>query len=238
MIAHAIGGREPSEQVGGALDLANRAGTILFNMYTWDFTLRIATIDKTAAQSYLELPPDFEEIESIQATDTLTNSMHLTSLEDLLYRKTFTLDQSNFNFYGALTYADSSDSEGGPPVAQIDIHPTPQDTEAGAFTVAYRRRWPKLVEDNDQIGVPEFAEELYIQICREVAKGYEGDRMDGSALTLADRISKIKNSWLFEDAKAKDSRAQSDYGPIINGHIDSGRTLRDWGINTTVGGPS
>lgn len=234
VVAHAAGGRMPGGQLGGGIDFLNRAGTVLYNMHVWDHRLRTENFATVAGQSYVDLPDTFGELVDVAALNVV-RLIEVTSMQHILMLRSFSLAQTNYPRYAAVNWQNSSAGEGGEPVPVLELHNTPTAAEDPYGTVLFRRRWPAIDDDDDNVdGVPEFCEELYLQVARELVKGYVGDTINGNSLSVADRITRLKQSSLFVDAAEQDARQQTEYGPITGGHIFSSLVTRGRGSDAVA----
>lgn len=195
----------------------NATGTVTFRM-PFDFIL---------------LPDDLAEIIGYDATESLVNSLRLTTLQHLLELRTSSVTLSSWNFHGAIMHV--SEFAGGPPVPGLSLWPEPGSDDSGPLTIIYRKRWKNLVSDTQNCNIPTHLEPLYIQLLRSFGQSYDND-YDGPS--LMDRVDRIRNSDLFASAAAMDDNIQRDFGILRGGAVESGAVWFDWGFHSTIGGPS
>lgn len=225
-LSHAIGGGEPSAQLGGPLDIINQAGRHLLNANAWEFTSRIAKISTVANQTYVELPSDLLQLDEIETTETLVYSVKLTTKKKLLQLRTNATIRNHFRYYAVVMYADNETAEGGAPQQRLELWPTPTSVITDLFTVFYRKRWEELTTDSKEVELPDYMDMLFLWWVREFAKSYEMDSMDQGA-PITDLLDRLRASSLFRDAVAQDAQTQSEYGEMEEGHINGNFLWRD-----------
>ena len=209
-VRHALGGT-PASQLSEA-GIVNEAGRYMFSV-PWKFRERPpATITTTPNQSFVELPTDFGEMISANMTDGLVKSIHFTTMDDLVERRTTAIGQSQ-EYYAVILHPTSESSTGGEVSPRIELHPTP--TRSDNIVVAYRSDWVELTSDEEYASVPGYAESVLIGLVRAFALGYEEDGLEV-------RVAEVQNGPLFQRLLEKDGIIQPDYGPIRNGHLSRG----------------
>jgi hypothetical protein len=158
----------------------------------------------------IELPADLRDIISI-ATTSISNvgGVALISLEDLLEKRarSVSITASTGLYYGAVVFS------GSPPVPILEIWPSPSANTTGAFRIVYRSRWAAVTTDSEEIDIPEWTEDLYIQIVRAYAAGYERSKV----ASLHVRLAEIQASPIFDAARRSDGMVQPKYGILRNG---------------------
>lgn len=185
--------------------VANLAGQWFVSAYPWAWLERPATgLDFVAGQDYVTLPTEFAELRSV-VVDNLTSAFHLTTSQVINRMRAGGVDLSGLVFWGSINY----DTDGVP---RLDIFPTPADNETDALLLYYRAGWTDLNNDTDRVKIPPFCEPAFIDVLRAFAQGYEEDGQG----SVSRRLAEIKSGTLM-DAILQDTRAQSDYGPIMCG---------------------
>ena len=206
-VRHALGGT-PASQLSEA-GIVNEAGRYMFSV-PWKFRERPpATVTMTANQSYVELPTDFGEMISANMSDGLVKSIHFTTMDDLVERRTTAIGQSQ-EYWAVILHPTSEATTGGAEAPRMELHPTP--TSADSVVVAYRSDWFELTSDEEYAHVPGYAESVLISLVRAFALGYEEDGLEV-------RVAEVQNGPLFQRLLEKDGIIQPDYGPIKNGAL-------------------
>ena len=202
------------------------------NLATGDIA---ATLDNWS----VELPSDFQTLVGYDATESLVNSLTLTTLEHLLQLRTNQIEVSTWNFWGCISYASGhlagqADDDDGYPTPILQIWPKPSANDFDALTFFYRAGWTKISDDNAELHIPEWVEMLYLQILREVALGYK--EFDNA--TLSERLAIVAAGPIFATCVKRDGETQPDYGVIKGGMVLSQPTSVRRFLRQTVAGPS
>lgn len=227
-IEHALGG---SLSVSlNALSIANRAGRGLCRAHPWQWLKRNSTtINFVADQTYIDAPSGLARVTGYDATSGTMKTLVFTTLQTIVELQTSTVDVDNFAYYLALLYAPRTG--GGPPYKRFRIYPTPSaDDNTGPITVYYDAEWTELTDDDEYVSIPEWMEDIYLEVLARYVKGYEEDDTG----TVADRMELLKRSELWKDAVSYDSSVQPNIGPLRGGAVASGMRFKDWGSGETV----
>ena len=158
------------------------------------------------------MPTDFGEMISANMTDGLVKSIHFTTMDDLVERRTTAIGQSQ-EYFAVILHPTSESTNGGSKAPRIELHPTP--TSSDNIVVACRSDWSELTSDDDYAFVPPYVESVLISLVRAFALGYEEDGMEV-------RVAEVQNGPLFQRLLEKDGIIQPDYGPLRNGHLSRG----------------
>ncbi len=187
------------------------------------------------AIGYSILPDDFMELIAYDATDSLINSLEMTSLQHLLELRTNQIELASWNFYGAIiSYQDTNDNNR---IKQrIEIWPDPPSANTESFTIFYRMSWPRITNDNETILIPEWMEPCFIYCLRNYARGYEHD--SDRQPSMSDRMSEVARSPIWRAAVERDGAVQPEYGPIRGGAVQSMPQGYNRFLRSTVAGPS
>jgi hypothetical protein len=229
-----LGGNPPP--TFSTMQIANSAGDYLCSVRAWKWLeMGSTTLNLVASQVYVDLPGDFREFLGYNATNSLVNSLELTSLQRLLDLKTNQVEVSNWNFFGAVTHPSAS-----PPVPRLEIWPTPDSNDTGALTIYYRRGWLKVAgdtetdSDEDDLKIPPWMEPLYLEYVKAFAKAYV-EPEEGS---LSELLVLIDNGPIMRAAERQDSSVQVDYGYMTGGSIQMIPRHANKYLRTSVAGPS
>lgn len=137
---------------------------------------------------------------------------------------------------GNVTIAlDDTGVDAGPVRARLELWPTPSQDELDRLMVYYRRGWQPVDSDSALVSIPDWMEQLYIDIVRTVARAYERE----SEAPLDVRIATIKNGPVFQAAKLRDATMTESLGPIRGGAVHGVRSNYDhlWNFSS-VANPS
>lgn len=181
--------------------LANSISTAGVNLGTGDIEgeMRLDTVT---------LPTDFGNIISISATDTIFFEIRMVTIAEMQRHRTSQVDvTSNWNYIAAVTY------KGNSRTPLLEIWPTPTSNRVGAWTIFYDAKWVRLDDDQDEVPVPDFCELPFLEVVKEVARGY----MREDVATMSQRLQDLEASSLFRVAKKEDGRTQPFYGPLRGG---------------------
>lgn len=229
---HTLGGPLPPGLP--VVEVINDTGQWLAQARQWKWLERASTtMSLVDGQDYLDLPTDLQTILSVEMTNSLTNSMHLTSFEELVRLRTSSISTS-FGYWGAVYYPTQTSPAAAPGGPRLAIYPTPAANETGAITIFYRARWTSVMAGSDQtrVNVPPFMEPLFKLCLRAYGRGYEQEE----EVTLSQRLAEIKAGPVFQDAASSDGQVQLNYGEIQGGAAQ-GRYSSSF-LRTTVQGPS
>lgn len=190
-------------------------------------------IDGTMRLNSVALPEDFRGVISIQSTDSLIRGVKLTSLQTINEVRTTQLDvATDWDYLAAVAWA------GSPPVPILEIWPTPSQRELGAFTIFYKKRWPRKFNDADLLDFPEFIDHLFLEIVRAYAINYENSPAGVQALPSL--LASIKAGPEFLGAAASDANTQWNRGRVEGGgsQIYRGYHHRSGATPWRIAGPS
>lgn len=160
----------------------------------------------------VELPDDLRDIIHIaSSSETALYRLTLTTLADVLERRATTSEVTSPSlFYGAVVFS------GEPPVPILEIWPSPGSNATGALRIFYRSRWTAITADSgtsSKIQIPDFVNDLYLQLARAYAAGYE--RSEVASLDV--RLSQIHLGPVFQAAKRSDGMIQPFFGKTRGG---------------------
>lgn len=187
------------------------------------------------AVGYTVLPDDFMELIAYDATDSLINSLELTTLQHLLELRTNQIEIAAWNFYGAIvSFVDTTDNDR---IKQrIEIWPDPPANNTESFTIFYRQSWPRITTEQEVIQIPEWFEPLFIYALRNYARGYEQDA--DNQKTMGQRMGEVVESPQWRAMVERDGAVQPDYGPMRGGAVQSMPQGYNRFLRRTVAGPS
>lgn len=97
--------------------------------------------------------------------------------------------------------------------AVLELDRSPSTTSTTGLQLIYRGSWVDVVNDEDELPIPDYCEPLYIQIARAFARGWEEE--DGGALDQ--RLALIKSGPVFRDAASVDGMTQATFGNMGRG---------------------
>jgi hypothetical protein len=202
-VEHALGGT-PASQLS-TTDIVNQAGRHLYS-YQWNFRLRgPVDVTLTANLTNVELPNDVGEIVNAYMKDGLTDSIRLTTLQEVVRTRNTSIS-TGANYIASIVWPTGSGKALKPPM--LELAPTP--TTADVVTLTYLQSWQELTEPTVEAPVPSFCEAVLVQTVRAFALGYEEENM-------TQRLMEVEQSPLFQRALMHDGLTQPHYGPITNG---------------------
>lgn len=235
-IAHALGytdaaGMDPKIT---PRRVVNDAGRTLYSLRSWSFAKRVTGLGSLVAdQTTIDLPLGVASILNIQRipSDPTFNtwpwSIVRTTQEDIAR-------QSALYPLGLLTgtplvlyWAPSFERDDVTPIGlalTATVWPTPTQNATDALAITFEAKWEELPSDLDDINdwtlpIPEFAEQFYLSILRETAKGYE---LDGAG-SVEQRLASVR-AWPSYDACVQaDSRVAPVIGSLRNGAVEQAR---------------
>ena len=211
-VEHALGGT-PASQLS-TTDIVNQAGRHLYG-YQWNFRLRgPVDITLSANLSSVELPQDMGELVNVYMKDGLTDSIRLTTLEEVVRTRNTSIS-TGANYIVTIVWPVANAKATKPPL--FEIAPTP--TTSDVITLSYLSSWTDLTEPSANAPVPSFCESVLIQMVRAFALGYEEENM-------TQRLMEVEQSPLFAQAMTHDGMVQPHYGPIMNGVGTANRNNR------------
>jgi hypothetical protein len=188
----------------------NDAGEILVNAHPWEWlSRRSTTIDLVADQGYVDAPSDFRDAISMYPTNSLTNHVQWTTLEEINRLRT-TVHGTYSGYWAATNYRSVS---GAAPVPIIELWPAPSVNSTDYFTLMYHAGWTRVASDNDMVEIPNWLDVLFKDLVRRVAKAWdEEDNAD-----LPQRIQGLKESSLWLEAMRRDGLQQPYLGKTQGG---------------------
>tara|TARA_R100000329_G_scaffold118186_1_gene97301 strand:+ start:492 stop:1178 length:687 start_codon:yes stop_codon:yes gene_type:complete len=199
-VQHALGG-SPASQLSEE-GIVNEAGRYMF-MAPWKFRERPpVTLSFVQNQPFVSLPDDFGEVVSAHMDSGLTKSIHFTTIDDLLERRTTAIGQSHM-YYASVVHTDEGQ-------ARLEIHPSP--SSADKIRIGYRAKWTGLSSDTDKSPTPDYADSALIACVRAFALGYEEEGLEI-------RLAEIEAGPIYRRLLEKDGIIQPDYGPIRGGAV-------------------
>ena len=197
-----------------------------------------SAIAATIHADAVALPSDFRELLSYEASNSLTNSLQLTTMQHLVELRANNLQASGGGYFGAIVFPipGTETKQVGPrgaPVPRLELYPVPDANLVGGLTISYRRNWYSVSTDAVTIRVPSYVEGPFIQVLRAFAKGYEED--DTASIDM--RVAEIVSGPLFMGAVARDALSQPNYGRMRGG-ITQSRSSGSSSLKNSVPGPS
>lgn len=194
-----------------------------------------SAIEFELTNTSVRLPDDFQEIIALDASDSLTISVHRTSLEELLRLRTNEIQVTSSYFYCAVNYAPVPVGGGaGEPVPILELWPAPNFNDADGFSLFYRAGWVNVTEDDDFILIPSWMHTPFIQLARAYSQGYEED----DVASLAERLAEWEIAPYTRRAIEKDGMQQASMGMLRGGSIENKTQGASFTITTPIAGPS
>lgn len=214
VLTHALGGGDPAVIVTDATttkdQIINEAGRFLCTMHQWKFLERPpATLDFTASTAYVPLPADFMELIAYTYASALTSAFQLTTFQSLASLRAANLNATAV-YYGCIVQPTQAATTSAPPIARLELYPTPAASVTGALSVWYRAGWTEFAGGAATTviaNIPTWAETLLVTLVRNFARGYEEDRLE-------ELLAEVVNGPFFQMAKDRDGLIQPDYGQL------------------------
>jgi hypothetical protein len=213
-------------------DIANEAGRYLMSMHSWNWRKRPpATLTLVADQTFVELPEDFGyegEIIGVTMTDNVAYGVTLTSLEDVVGKRSTTVGGPG-SYLVAISEPIQQDTTSPSERRRLEIYPTPTGTNTGSMNLIYRAGWLELTRGEAVANINVAYDDLLKQLARAFAWYY--------ATNDRKMIEEIESSAQLNRLKRADGAAQARLGPIEGGILGQGRAVRtNW--NFTTAGPA
>ena len=187
------------------LAMLNAAGHQFVGMYEWRFLRANQTsLSFVADQDYLDLPSGIKAIRAIESTNSLTSGIRLTSLAEVLERRTQT-DTGTFFYDAAAIFVNDTN---GVPQPKLALWPTPDTTTTDSVRLFYDRGWTDVESDTGVIPVPGYAELAFLQVLRAVVRGW----VEEDEGTMEQRLELVSQGQPFKAAKRADDSIQTDFG--------------------------
>lgn len=189
------------------------------------------TLSLVADQSYVELPADFGELNSLTYPGTLLKAMTPTSMAQLQRMRATTVLSPRYQYFYAINTGRIDDDfpEDGLTIQVIELYPTPTESVTDALTITYLRDVPELTDNGDIPMVPEWLEHCLVLLCRAKASVIEDDDPNCPSLQEYNRV--------LKSMIARDSRSQTRYG-IMRGGLYADADGLDPFYPSSIGDPS
>lgn len=212
------------------LQVANETGHILTGLREWKWTVGASTtLAFVANQNWVALPSGVHEIVSIHMTNGLTETIQVTTLEDVLDWRTSSVP-TPLHYRVAVAFGPEDDR----PSPRFEVFPTPSLDDATAISIFYRSGWTELTSGESVASIPVWLEPLYYQLLRAVARGYEEEDVED----MGSRIARVKASPIYMAAADRDTAIQSEYGQLRNGAANGRKGSWDFLRRGTLADPS
>jgi hypothetical protein len=210
--------------------IVNQAGRYLVSMHPWRWRQRPSfTMDLVNGQSYLELPPDFnegDEIVSVSMTDNVSYGVALTTQAEIDTLRANTILAPSF-YYVAISFPNQKDLTSPQDRPRLELHPTPTADSADALRLSYRGGWTALSLPSNRANIPETFDFALIQCVRAFGAYYiTNSYTHVDALVKSESIMSLKKS---------SGGAQANLGNMLGG---IGGSTMDKSWNFTTAGPA
>jgi hypothetical protein len=211
-VRHSIGAY-PSVAPGQTADervaeIINHAGRQLYSR-PWRFREQSTTLDTTADSRVVALPTSaalaFEELVSLTRTVD-GRPLEMSTVEDMDHLSDAL---GGTNISGYVSRASIAWTSGDP---QLLIWPTPSSSDTDVLRIRYRKAWETItgtdVDTNTKtIGMPGYAEQVFIAYLRAFAQGYEDESMTA-------RLAEVEAGPILQTAMMKDGIQNRDVGRL------------------------
>lgn len=169
-------------------------------------------IDGTLDASSIALPSDFRSLISLELDRNYPYSVTLTTMADILHRRTWVPYSDGAQTWVALTYAPPP-AAGGEPIPVLQTYPGATAALVAGMRIAYVAGWQEITDDNAAVSIPRWLEGPLIDIARVYAKSLEEE----DVASRTERLQAIMQSPELRAAMDRDGDAQTDYGPLLGG---------------------
>lgn len=236
IMEHSLRSREVAAALGGNIAAMNRVARVVASLRDWRFLKRIASLDLTAGEDHTPLPGDFGKLWAQEASRNVVGAVKLVSDDELIRLRENTAANGGSTYQGAIFAADNTSGSGGAQTWRIELDRPVQVSQTNAFTIVYRRDWRDMTSEEDELSMPPYMDELYLQVLRAYVQDYQFEsRGRRGAVSFDQRLEGIVRGQTYRAAISMDTN-QIEYGEITGGHVDVGHVYRDWGSNATVEG--
>lgn len=193
------------------MTLVNAAGQDMTNGHEWcwldDQTL---DLDLTQDQDFVLIPSNVRRVIALQVRDSRTHYRVWASPEQILALRQSQTGIPN-GFHIGMTHRQVV--AGGAPQRVLTMWPTPSADETGFFVLWYQAQWADVDGLNDEISIPKWMEPLFLEYCREWALGWQYPESGNPS----ERITKLKQLSVYNDARSTDGALLGQLGRIENG---------------------
>jgi hypothetical protein len=203
--------------------IVNQAGRHLFFMHEWSWKTRPTAVglDLVSGQNYVEMPYDFDGLDSIIFTSSITNQVILTSLAQVQEIEASVVSDP-FNSYVAMVYPTQASVQEGPKGPRLQITPVPTADSIGALTANYRAGWLELVSSTSVPNVLAKYEGLLLDLIMAYAK-----KQDDEAFQSA--IEDIERSSMLRNLKSNDGMVQAGSQMPTGGMVNLSEVFSEGG---------
>ena len=224
---------------GGAgpdpLTVLNLTGVHFFSMHGWAFNERTEVeLPLTQGQGYVDLPASVGDIIELAPQDSNIQALNKADIKAIQQRRNSTTPGTTYDRLWTLMRADptaTTTKPQGAPLKRIEFWP-----EAGAgekFLLTYRREWVDVQEDQEELPIPRYAELLFFEVLKAVARGLEHEDVAG----VSERVTAIRQLDVFQAAVRADANQEPLIGPWTGGYASRPR-YNDYRYGATMDDPS
>lgn len=187
-------------------------------------------VDGKALVEAIALPSDLRQIVSYASDENLLNDLEFVDLQTVLVSRE-TLGPGPGRYIAAVSHG--WPNAGGAPTKRLELSPAVDSADYSTFRIAYAREWVALSGDQDKATMPEYMDDMYLELCAIYARGlHEED--EGSLMA---RLNALEGSAWMQKAMDEDGTIQPDHGMITNGAAQGMGGFIDYGSSLTVLGP-
>lgn len=216
---HAIGNAQPATGLT-TLEILNDALRELFTFSDWSWRRRPpATLNLVASQSYVSLPSDFGELETVHSPCNPTISVTKVGLDDIARMRGGVI-QNNISRFVAVAWPTQTTTTARPAQARLEIWPTPTVSVTGGIRIVYKAGAIDLVNSTDTPNIPKEFESALLMLARGKLMFHElgGDLTEYNVGLAA-----------LERLKEYDGMQERDAGAITGGAVaDLASGPGDW----------
>jgi hypothetical protein len=200
---HAIGNSQPATGIT-TLEILNDAVRELFTFSEWSWRRRPpATLNLVASQSYVSLPADFGELETVHWTTSPLVAVNKVGLDDIARLRGGVITDS-YARYVAVSWPSQTTSSVRPAQARLEIWPTPTATAAAAIRIVYKAGAIDLVNAGDVPNIPKEYESALLMLARGKLKFHE---LDGDAVEYQAGLAALQKLQEYDGLQERDAGA-------------------------------
>jgi len=229
-VLHAIG-NEPATGVT-TINIVNDALQWFASQHEWSWRLGgPVTMDFVSGQNFVELPQDFESIESLTYPGAVARQMLTTTIQQIEYLRAQTTEPPGYTYYYAVNDGsiDDDDRGAGLGLKVLELYPSPNVNVTDALSMTYRRSVDQLVLSDDIPQIPYWCDFAFEMACRAFAHVVEDDDATSPAMQQFERM--------LGDLVKRDGRTQRRYGVMLGGLYPRTQSV-DPLYPTTINDPS
>jgi hypothetical protein len=198
----------------GCRAILNLTGQFFYGLRPWRFARRMTgTAGLVAGQAWVKLPLGTSRVLAVERDQADTGHVLLIDPAVFMGIKSSSLWAGSTSFVATEEWAPNAD---GVLVRRLALHRAPEESEAGAYRIAYEGGWTDLwdgIGEREALPVPGFAEPCFGELLEAYTLGLE----EPGRGSVSARTAAVLAGPVFAAAVDADMRAVPDVGPMRNG---------------------